>query len=200
MLPAATYAAVVIPAETQHGTFACQWGRSKEKGTLQVVVGFEILRGPHAGETISWIGYMTDKTSERTLKALRTCGFTGDDIDAFHAQRPENEVSIVVEHETYDGKARAKVQWINPPGGNVLVTPPLEASEMRKLSAQLKATLKGYPSITTKKAEREPPSADTAPAPSSDAWSGNDEPDPPKPGSGFGGSTGTQVSDDDIPF
>src|SRR4051812_34947432 len=98
MLPSGTYPAVVVPVQTQHGLLACQFGKSKGKGTPQVVVAFEILRGPHAGQVISWFGYFTDNetATNRTLESLRICGFTGDDLDQFHAQKPENEVAIVV--------------------------------------------------------------------------------------------------------
>lgn len=195
MLRPGSYPAVVLPVNTDFGELACQFGKSKTKGTPQVVVTFEILRGPDAGQTISWFGYFTDnvEATERTLKALRACGFTGDDMDKFWEQRPNNEVEIVVIHEDYEGKTRAKVAWVNARGGGVKLADPMRDADLRKFSAQFKSKLKSIPAVKAIEAKREPPSA----APS-DEWNGNDAPDPPSQSSDFGRST--PASDDDIPF
>jgi hypothetical protein len=198
MLSKGTYAAVVVPVSTEFGELACQFGHSKEKGTPQVSVTLEVLRGPHAGQRISWMGFFTDSTEERTLKALRVCGFDGDDLDKFADQRPSNEVQIVVEHEEYKGVVRAKVAWINDPsfGGGMKMANALSGSELRKFGAQFKSKLKSLPAVKTVEAKREPPSA----APPGDEWSGNDSPDPPPTDPGFGGRATPPGSDDDIPF
>ncbi len=160
MLRPDTYAAVVVPMNTEHGELACQFGHSKEKGTPQVAVVFEILRGPFAGQRITWMGYFTEKSQERTLKALRICGFEGDDLDKFTDQRPTNEAAIVVEVETYEGKPRAKVAWVNDPtfGGGMKMENALTGGELRKFGAKFKAALKAIPAMKTVEAKREAPS------------------------------------------
>ena len=81
-------------ARAMNGDF----GTSKSKGTSYVRVGFQILEGPFAGSTVTWDGWITDKTRQRVVDSLAYCGctFPGDDItnlDGLGAQ----EVEIVVE-------------------------------------------------------------------------------------------------------
>lgn len=83
-------------------------------GTPQVYVGFELLDMP--GRSISWYGYLSEKAEERTIEALRTAGWTGDDISRLDGLG-DSEVELVVEWEEYEGKLRARVKFINAMGG-----------------------------------------------------------------------------------
>lgn len=186
MLSKGIYAAVVVPVTTQFGDVACQFGHSSNKGTPQVVVCFEVLRGPQAGQRMSWIGYFTEKSEERTLKALRLCGFTGDDLDAFAGQVPNNEVQIDVQEETDNqGRIRTKIAWINDPsfGSGMKMENALSGADLRKFGAQFKSKLKSLPPVKTTEAKREAPS---------DA-----EPEPDPTG---GNEPGAPLGDDQIPF
>jgi hypothetical protein len=192
MLNKGIYAAVVVPVETESGETACQFGHSSQKGTPQVAVCFEVLRGPDAGKRMSWIGYLTEKAEERAFKTLRLCGFEGDDLGAFADQRPTNEVQIDVQEERDDqGRIRARIAWVNDPsfGGGMKMANALAGAELRKFGAQFKSKLKALPAVKTVEAKREPPSADPAPA-ADDGWRGNDDPDPPA----------APLGDDGIPF
>ena len=190
MLRAGPQPAVVVPVTTDHGELACQFGHSKEKQTPQVCVTFEILRGPDAGQRISWMGYFTDKSTKRTLEALRICGFEGDDLDKFADQHPTNEVQIVIEHETYDGKARAKVAWVNDPtfGGGMKMENALTGGELRKFGVKFKNALKAIPAMKTIEAKRESPSGappeDAEPTGRADDFD-QSRPDPDDPGIPF---------------
>lgn len=178
MLPKGTYPAVAAVAQTDAGEVSCQFGESKEKGTPYAAVLTKVLRGPFAKQTITWQGYFSGGATEHTIKALRNFGFTGDQLDKLPAQRPENEVEIVVEHETNDkGQTFAKVAWVNSPNRGMKIAAPIVGSELRKFAAKFQATLKAAPVIVGAKAVVEEPSEPPA---SSDAWSGNDAPDPPK--------------------
>lgn len=84
-----------------------------KSGREQVGVRFELV--DHPGETIIWYGYFTDGTFERTIKSLRACGWRGDDLSDLSGIGAM-EVQIVVEHEEYNGKTRAKVRWVNGAG------------------------------------------------------------------------------------
>lgn len=161
MLRPGAYAAVVVPVMTDYGELTAQFGKSKTKQTPQVAVTFEVLRGPDAGQRISWMGYFTDNTTDRTLDALRICGFTGEDLDKFCDQRPTNEVQIVVENEEFEGKVRAKVAWVNDPnrGNGIKLADPLRDGDLRKFGAQFKSKLKAMPPVKTVEAKREPPSS-----------------------------------------
>jgi hypothetical protein len=194
LFPTGKYAATVAVQNTEWGPMSCVWAKAGT-GTNYVIVQFEVLRGPMAGRRISWFGYLTEATEERTFKGMRLCGFAGDDLDQFCDQRPENEVEIVVEHSEYKGKVSAKVAWINDPASGIKVEDPIRDKELRRFSAQFKARLKSLPAVAGIKAVREAPSA--APAAPSDTsngggWGGapNDEEGPPA----------RPPSDDDIPF
>ena len=182
MLPAGTYAAVVSPVQTASGTVPIQWGPGTDKSPFTAAVNFEVISGPHSGQKITAFLYFGDTvsksgktTAERSLESLRACGFTGDDIDKFADQTPDIEVEIVVQHEEYKGKMRAKVAWINAASRGFTFDKPLESTSLRKFSAQLKSTLKSIPAVNGKKAERQPATA----APAGDEWSGNDQLPPP---------------------
>lgn len=201
MIAEGTYPAVVVPIVSQETgqELVCQFGYSGVKETPQVGVCFEILSGPYAGERRSWIGYLTDKATDRTLQSLRICGFKGDDIDTFNDQRPNQEVHIVIEHEEDDkGKLREKIAWVNDParGGGLVFKNQMDAKQRRMFAAQFKSKLKSIPAVEGKKAERQPRSA----APAENGWSGNDAPDPPRGDYDRLPSGAPPASDDDIPF
>jgi hypothetical protein len=100
-------------------------------GNTQAVIGFEFCEvveddssNPQlepTGEFISYFGAFTDKGTVHTVKALRACGWEGDDLSELPALADSgalaNEVSLVIVHEVYNGETKAKVKWVNPPGG-----------------------------------------------------------------------------------
>ena len=92
-------------------------------GKEQIAVQFDLV--DPAGESIAWYGYFTEGTMERTIQSLRYCGWTGTDLSVFTEGQPLpeevcREVELVVEQEEYEGKVRAKVQWVNGGGGLAL--------------------------------------------------------------------------------
>jgi hypothetical protein len=69
-----------------------------------------------AGETIVWYGHITEKAKARTAEALTWAGFTGvdwNDLSKGMSAFQPNEVMITVAEETYKGKTRTKVNWVN---------------------------------------------------------------------------------------
>src|SRR4051794_18119735 len=87
-----------------------------QTGKEQVFVKFAITSGPEEGQHVTWFGYFnTPENAKRTIESLRTCGWTGTDITELTGI-DANEVELVVEHEEYNGKTRAKVRWINEIG------------------------------------------------------------------------------------
>ncbi len=136
----------------------------------QIAVQFDILEGngEPTGSTITWFGYFTDKSRDITFKALRACGWVGDDIDApdgFGSQ----DVEIVVEEDTYEGKTQLKVRWVNKPGAGIALQKPMNADERKRFAAEMKGfVLKangGKPSAPT---PAKPPAGNARPAPASD--------------------------------
>lgn len=61
----------------------------------------------------TWYGYFaTPENAERTLESLEFMGWDGKSLKNLKLD-PNSVVSIVIEEETYEGKIRDKVQWIN---------------------------------------------------------------------------------------
>lgn len=116
-------------------------GTNKE----QIGVMFEIVDDP--AQRITWYGYFTEATFERTIESLRHLGWRGTDLAEFHRGLPagvDNEVDIVVEEEAdNNGEPRAKVRWINSAGSGVAVKTVLDDQQVRAFSARMKARVAG---------------------------------------------------------
>lgn len=97
-------------------------------GTEQIAVEFEVTEeGDYRGERITWFGFFSDKTYERTLEALRHCGWQGDDLRDLTGI-DQNEVELDCSNETDPkGNVRLRVQWVNKPGGMRLKQPMTDA-------------------------------------------------------------------------
>jgi hypothetical protein len=107
-------------------------------GKEQVGVMMEITAGEHAGETITWYGFFTEKTIERTMESLRHMGWSGDDLSDLTGI-DANEVTIVIEHETGDdGKERARVKWVNAGGGGLAMRDVMDADAAKAFAQRMK--------------------------------------------------------------
>ena len=107
-----------------------------KKGDPQVAVLLQVVDEEFAGETITWFGYFTDKTKARTLESLRMLGWATDDLSDL-AGISDNEVKIVLEEDTYEGKTSLRVKWINRLGGLALKTP-MSADRKKAFAAQMR--------------------------------------------------------------
>jgi hypothetical protein len=128
MLPKGYYTARAVSGE---------FGYSSNKGTEQVAVEFEILDEAHAGERIHWMGFFTDKTTDRTMESLRICGWRTDDVTDLQGIG-DNQVQLVVDHEEYDGKVLAKVQWVNRIGGGFKMGSTMSEAQKKAFSARMR--------------------------------------------------------------
>lgn len=83
-------------------------------GKEQIAVLFQL----EDGSQITWYGYFTEKTTERTLDSLEYMGWDGVDISN-PVGLDRNEVRVVIDHEVseQDGKTYARVKWVNQMGG-----------------------------------------------------------------------------------
>lgn len=96
-----------------HRARATEWQLGiSSTGKEQIGVMFELVGGPHDGKHITWFGYFTDNTVDRTLESLRHCGWDSDNLAELDGLAA-NEVELVVEDEEYEGKVRSKVKWVN---------------------------------------------------------------------------------------
>lgn len=142
---------------------AITWGISKSKGDANnaprenVVITFEITAdGPERGKTITWWGHFSDKTWEFDIKALRACGWRGDDIRDLSALK-DNEVSLVINHEddTENGGKRARVRWVNAIG--FAITKPLAGAKLDNFAARVRALSSKVAAAQPADAARMPP-------------------------------------------
>jgi len=115
-------------------------------GREQVAVEFEVLEGDFAGERITWYGYFGDdpgkgkKTpTEITVEALRNCGWQGDDLSDLRGI-DANEVSLVIDHEEYQGSTQAKVKFVNRLGGLALKAP-MSPDKAKAFAARMKGKI-----------------------------------------------------------
>ncbi len=138
-------------------------------GTKQVALSFEILDGDERGEHISWYGFFTQNTAERTVESLRHCGcvFPDDRLDDLNGLG-NTEVELVVEEETSErGEAKSRVRWVNRLGGGVALGSRMDEVEKRALSDEMR----GYV-VASRPAGTSAPAASTAARATSTAGQG----------------------------
>jgi hypothetical protein len=154
-------------AQGQYAARAIEAGLGRTKGGAeQVAVAFQILdEGECQGKVISWYGYFTDKTVDRTLDSLRICGWRGDDLSDLTGVT-DNEVKLVVETEEYEGKLQARVRWINAAGG-VALKDRLSAEDAKVFAARMRGRVAASaaksgqpPPATTKQPPKDEPPDD----------------------------------------
>ncbi len=175
----------------QQGTYkarAREWALGMSaNGKEQIAVLFELIGGEYAGQLITWFGYFTDAAVDRTLDSLRHCGWSSDSLAELDGL-DQNEVEIVVEEDTYEGKTRSKVRWVNRPSRLALkeqMTPQAMQAFAAKLRGRTVAHKQKYGS----------PHATSAAQPSA----ANSNRQPAQQQLAAGGGAGAVV-DDDIPF
>lgn len=108
-------------------------------GTPQIAVLFTVSDGPCSGQSITWYGYFTDKTQERTVESLRHCGWKGVDLSEVTAHSLPDKAQIVVQLDTdYDGNPRKRVAWVNRIGGTVALRHSMTESQRKHFGAKMR--------------------------------------------------------------
>lgn len=127
---------------------AFEWTLTETKaGDGQAFVNFRFVDEEMGGYEMGWFGsFKSDKSTEITLKALRACGWKG--VDVLELERADcgldaNVVALVVEHEEYEGKVRARVRWVNEIGGASRTTP-LSPDKKQSFAARIKANILAF--------------------------------------------------------
>lgn len=111
-------------------------------GAPQIAVSFKLLEPGFEGQFLGWYGGFGDTQAEFTFKALKNCGWRGIDLNDLSGMG-DNEVSLVVEHEEYQGKTHARVKWVNA-GGGVMLKKVLDPNAKKALAAKMKATFAAF--------------------------------------------------------
>lgn len=81
-------------------------------GKEQVAISFQLLHPGFEGQHLAYYGSFSERALPITLKALRACGWVGNDL-ADLTGIGSSEVNLVVEHEEYEGRIQARVRWVN---------------------------------------------------------------------------------------
>jgi hypothetical protein len=129
----------------------------------QFAILFEITDGPEKGQSMTWYGMFLqgiDKNGEpydmakQTIETMRICGWSGDDlmnVDGIDT----NEVQIVIRHETFEGKTRAKIKFVNKPGG-LGIKNKLPESGRASLAKKFRGLALSVPKVEAQRPMREP--------------------------------------------
>jgi hypothetical protein len=117
----------------------------------QIAVEFEILTPDAEMPRLTWYGFFTEKTWERTIESLRYMGWEGDDLGNLSALGT-NEVDLVVDEEEYNGKVQTRVRWVNRPGGLNLKAP-MSPERRVAFAAQMRSKIRG---LEASKGQRAP--------------------------------------------
>jgi hypothetical protein len=128
---------VIQPGTYQARATGAEYGVTKN-GTEQVGVSFVITSSPsgqYDGAQLVWYGFFTEKTEDRTIEALITCGCTSL---ATLEGVTRNEVQIVVNHEPHyqTGEPVPRIQWINKLGG-IAMTTRMSSVEAKSFAAKM---------------------------------------------------------------
>lgn len=135
---------------------AKDWALSETKnGTEQIAVYFEISTPEADIPAITWFGFFTDKTWERTIESMRICGWTGSDLTKIEGL-DANEVELVIEDEEHEGRVRPKVRWVNKPGG-IAIKAPLSGDKAKAFAAVMAQKIKALDASAPKPAGKPAP-------------------------------------------
>ena len=155
-IPDGRYLAVVVPQEVEVdgggvASTMLQFGWTGAAGAQnrkpQVVAYCQIIEGPETGWRGPWFGFMGKDSYERTMQSLRYAGMIGNDVTK---PGPMNRViEIEVANETYEGKTRSKIQWINDPNGvrGLKLKNPMSAQELKEFVARMAGHFKKLPEL-----------------------------------------------------
>ena len=81
-------------------------------GNEQIAMLVEFVGGPNDNKLMTWYGYFSEKTADRTLESLMIAGWDGDNL-AELAGLGSTEFTAVVEPDTYQGETKMRINWIN---------------------------------------------------------------------------------------
>lgn len=111
------------------------------KGTEQVALLFEVADGEAKGQRITWYGFFTDATYERTLDSLENAGWDGQSLQKLGGLGSRPCVIVVENEEGQDGKTYPRVRWVNGLGGGLSVKEKMETNEVNALEERMKGAM-----------------------------------------------------------
>ena len=133
-------------------------------GKEQIAVAFDFVEP--AGTRKTWYGFFTDETADRTVEALRACGWKGDDLSVFVEGAPlpegfDQEVELVVKQEEYpvgSGQISDRIAFVNSGGGLALKTP-LTKEQASAFATRMKTRIGAFDRANGRAAQPRGPAA-----------------------------------------
>ena len=164
-----------------------------------IALGFRLSEGDvDQGRVITAWKYFADGALVYTLEALRACGWRGDNPADITIAELAEEVELVVQHETYEGKVRAKVSFINPLGGGMVKAEKrLEGPNLKNFGAQMRAKIRSLDGGQRPAPAARPPGVPTGQQQTKPATQAAH---PNAPGGGGDWDQAPPAQDGDIPF
>lgn len=113
-------------------------------GTAQVALQFAVVTNDgtqETGETIAAYLYLSDAAFDRSIEALRHCGWKGDDLSDLSTVGSQ-DCEIDVADEEYNGETKRKVKWINGLGrGELRMAEEMGPNDAKRFAAEMKAKI-----------------------------------------------------------
>jgi hypothetical protein len=142
------------------------------KGSDQIAIDFVIGEGPNTGEHITWYGYFTEDTFERTIASLRHMGWGGADLSDLSGIDTQ-DVRLVVAHEPdLNGELRARVKWVNALSG-IAVKERMDVAATKTFAARMKGRILAL--AAKQPAQRPSPGATAATAATTESANTSDD-------------------------
>lgn len=89
------------------------WLGENKNGTKFIRVPVQITEGSESGKTITWYGYLTEKSRDKTVEALDHA--FGTEWNWQNINFEGKKVEVVVEQDEYNGKISYKAKYLNNP-------------------------------------------------------------------------------------
>jgi hypothetical protein len=119
-----------------------------DNGKDYIAVKFSIEEGEEVGRQLTWRGFFTEKTRQRTIEALRYCGWEGTDFASLDGL-DRNLVQLDIDEDEYEGKKHWKVNWVNRLGG-LAVKNEMTDQKRREFAARMKGEAMKVPTDLAK--------------------------------------------------
>jgi len=104
-------------------------------GTEQVAMLVDMI---DTGSQMTWYGYFTEKTTDRTLESLMIAGWDGESLVAFEGLGTEEFVAVV-EEDNYNGESRTRISWINRArSGGPKLNNPMDDVQLQNFAQKMK--------------------------------------------------------------
>jgi hypothetical protein len=122
-----------------------RWGRAKS-GAEQIALTFAIIdsNGEPTVSTMEYVGsFGSQQSAEIALKALRVCGWQGDDILDLRGINA-NVVELDVQWDEYQNERRLRIKWLNRPGaGRIAFRDSLDDRAKQALARRIRGLAAG---------------------------------------------------------